>query len=50
MKMKQRKKDVHVKMLLMEESPHTKASEKDLHELWVNNCGYNDGTICLVNR
>ena len=26
-----------------------KAGENDLQELWVNHCGYNEGTICLVN-
>ena len=28
---------------------HTKNSENDLHELQVNDYGYNEGTICLVN-
>ena len=29
--------------------PIQEASENDLHELQVNNYGYNEGTICLVN-
>ena len=26
-----------------------KTGENDLHELLGNNCGYNEGTICVVN-
>ena len=26
-----------------------KTGENDLHELLVNDCGYNEGTICVVN-
>ena len=29
--------------------PIPKTSENDLHELGVNDYGYNEGTICLVN-
>ena len=29
--------------------PMPKTGETDLHELWVNDYGYNEGTICLVN-
>ena len=25
-----------------------KPSENNLHELWGKDCGYNEGTICLV--
>ena len=28
---------------------HTKTSENNLNELWVNDYGHNEGTICLVN-
>ena len=30
--------------------PKQITGENDLHELWVNNCEYNEGTICLVNE
>ena len=29
--------------------PIHKTGENNLHQLWENNCGYNEGTICLVN-
>ena len=29
--------------------PKQKTSENDLHELLGNDCGYNEGTICVVN-
>ena len=29
--------------------PKQKFGENDLHELWGNDCGYNEDTICLVN-
>ena len=57
MKMKEtnkKKTDMRIKMLLMERKPFKmpipKTSENDLHDLQVNNYGYNEGTICLVNR
>ena len=31
-------------------TPMQNTSEKDLHELQGNHYGYNEGTICLVNR
>ena len=30
-------------------TPKQKAAENDLHELLGNDCGYNEGTICIVN-
>ena len=30
--------------------PIPKTGGNDLHELQVNDSGYNEGTICLVNR
>ena len=30
--------------------PIQNTGENDLHELWGNNYGYSEGTICLVNR
>ena len=30
--------------------PKQKTGEKDLHELLGNDCGYNEGTICVVNE
>ena len=30
-------------------TPIQETSENDLHQLWANNCGHNEGTICLVN-
>ena len=30
--------------------PKQKTGENDLHKLQVNDCGYNEGTICLVNE
>ena len=30
--------------------PKQKTSENNLHELLGNNCGYNEGTICVVNE
>ena len=29
--------------------PKQKTGENDLHELLGNDCGYNEGTICVVN-
>ena len=29
--------------------PKQKTGENDLHKLLGNNCGYNEGTICVVN-
>ena len=29
--------------------PKQKTGENDLHELLENDCGYNEGTICVVN-
>ena len=29
--------------------PKQKTSENDLHELLGNDCGYNEGTICVVD-
>ena len=29
--------------------PKQKTSENNLHELLGNDCGYNEGTICVVN-
>ena len=29
--------------------PIPKTGGNNLHELWVNDYGYNEGTICLVN-
>ena len=29
--------------------PKQKTSEDDLHELLGNDCGYNEGTICVVD-
>ena len=31
-------------------TPVSKTGETDLHELWVNDYGYNEGAICLVNE
>ena len=31
-------------------TPIQKTGENDLHKLQVNDSGYNEGTICLVNR
>ena len=31
-------------------TPKQKTGENDLHELQINDCGCNEGTICLVNR
>ena len=46
-----KKNDTRVKMLLMEGSPLQSAYKKLVkHELQVNDYGYNEGTICLVNR
>ena len=30
-------------------TPKQKTGENDLHELLGNDCGYNEGTICVVN-
>ena len=30
-------------------TPRQKTGENDLHELLGNDCGYNEGTICVVN-
>ena len=30
-------------------TPKQKTSENDLHELLGNNCGYKEGTVCVVN-
>ena len=30
--------------------PKQKTGENDLHELLENDCGYNEGTICVVNE
>ena len=30
-------------------TPKQKTGENNLHELLGNNCGYNEGTICVVN-
>ena len=54
MKMKQtrkkrraRKNVIHGRKLFI--MPKQKTSENDLHELLGNDCGYNEGTICVVN-
>ena len=47
-----RKNDARIKMFHGRKPfimPIPKTSETDLHEFWVNNYGYNEGTICLVN-
>ena len=31
-------------------TPKQKTGENDLHELLGNDCGYNEGTICVVNE
>ena len=31
-------------------TPKQKTGGNDLHELLGNDCGYNEGTICVVNR
>ena len=49
--MKLKKRHTH-KFLFMEKAlykVHTKIGENDLHELRVDDYGYNEGTICLVN-
>ena len=48
-----RKNDAHIKMLFIKETlfnSQQKTGENDLHKLQGNNCGYNKGTICLVNE
>ena len=48
-----RKNDSCVKMLFHGRKPFItskqKTGENDLHELLGNDCGYNEGTICVVN-
>ena len=45
-----RKNDTRVKVLFMPFiTPKQKTGENDLHELLGNDCGYNEGTICVVN-
>ena len=54
MKTKQRRKNnVHKNVIEGRKPfimPIQKTGENDPHELWVNDYGYNEGTICLVNR
>ena len=54
MKMKQRKKRRARKNVIHGRKPFITPIQKtggnDLHELRVNNYGYNEDTICLVNR
>ena len=50
-----RKNNGHVKMLSIEGikpfiTPIPKTGENDLHELQINDYGYNEGTIHLVNK
>ena len=45
--MKQRKTRCTHKMLLKEGTPYN--AHTKYHELWGNDYGYNEGTICLVN-
>ena len=51
--MKQRKKQCARKNVIEGRKPFItpiqNTSENDLHELWGNDYGYNEGTICLVN-
>ena len=42
-----RKNDARVKMLFMAGSQKTGGN--DLHELLRNDCGYNEGTICVLS-
>ena len=45
MKMKEtRKNDARIKMLFMKGSPIPKTGKNNLHELWVNDYGYNEGS------
>ena len=37
-------------MLFMEGRPKQKSGYNNLHELLGNDCGYDEGTICVVNR
>ena len=53
MKMKQRRKnDAHLKVIDGRKpfiTPKQKTGKNDLHKLLGNDCGYNEGTICVVN-
>ena len=42
-----RKNVIHGRKLFI--TPKQKTSKNDLHELLGNDCGYNEGTICVVN-
>ena len=46
-KRRARKNLIHGRKLFI--MPKQKTGENDLHKLLGNNCGYNEGTICVVN-
>ena len=49
-----RKNDAHVKSIIHGRKPFIMPKQKtggnDLHKLLGNDCGYNEGTICVLNR